>query len=158
MNADNLSPYVGGFNDEPSTEEQPTVHIQLDYDTAYNVMLDGLMNEASIEPMTEETFAYNATNLLHLLIDASEDSRNSDNPSLPTYKEIDTEAQRLYYKGANKGAVNGRRQWLDVSEEIRVRYRDNAFRSLTNPDNSAHPPVWYDQEMICTTSLNNPNL
>lgn len=63
---------AGGYTyDEPEINGQPDVVIALPFDEAYDVLLDGLANEASVEPITEATFKLVAYNLLHLLIDAS---------------------------------------------------------------------------------------
>jgi hypothetical protein len=56
----------------PVIEGQPDVAIELTYAEAYDVLLDGIMNEATIEPITAETYPLLAENLLGLLIDASE--------------------------------------------------------------------------------------
>jgi hypothetical protein len=62
----------GGYNyEEPDATGQPDVAISLPFAEAYDVLLDGIMNEATIEPITEPTFKLLAYNLLHLLIDAS---------------------------------------------------------------------------------------
>lgn len=63
----------GGYiYDAPDITGRPDVAITLPFDEAYDVLLDGIMNEATIEPLTEPTFKLLAYNLLHLLIDASD--------------------------------------------------------------------------------------
>ncbi|XKH58533.1 hypothetical protein LG293_15890 (plasmid) [Citricoccus nitrophenolicus] len=65
----------GGYEyEDPETDGQPDVAINLPFADAFDVLLDGLQSEASIQPLTAETFRLNAYNLLHLLIDASADS------------------------------------------------------------------------------------
>lgn len=125
------SPYVGQFSTNPDDEEQPTVHIHLDYDTAFNVLRNGLHNEADNAPMTTDTSNANATNLLRLLMDASKANRESDHPTQPTQKEIEEEAMRLW----NKGAVNGTWNWHQIKEDTRTRFRQMALDNLTNPKN-----------------------
>lgn len=62
----------GGYEyAEPEITGKPDVVIALPFDEAYDVLLDGITNEASVEPLTEATFKLVAYNLLHLLIDAA---------------------------------------------------------------------------------------
>jgi hypothetical protein len=72
----------GGYiYEEPEVTGQPDVSISLPFDEAYDVLLDGITNEATIEPITEPTFKQLAYELLHLLIDASneaDESRSAD--------------------------------------------------------------------------------
>jgi hypothetical protein len=66
----------GGYEyDEPATTGKPDVHIALSYEDAFDILLDGIESEATVEPLTAETFKALAANLLGLLIDASEDAR-----------------------------------------------------------------------------------
>lgn len=53
--------------------DQPDVLIRLPYDAAWNVVIDGLVNHASMEQLTPERFGELARGLLGLLTDASED-------------------------------------------------------------------------------------
>lgn len=63
----------GGYIcDEPDLTGHPDVAIAMPYAEAYDVILDGIMNAATIEPITEPTFKLLAQDLLGLLIDASE--------------------------------------------------------------------------------------
>lgn len=61
--------------DEPETTGKPHVNVSLTYEDAYGILLDGIQSEATVEPLTVETFKALAENLLGLLIDASEDAR-----------------------------------------------------------------------------------
>ena len=63
----------GGYTyEEPDATGHPDVVITLPYAEAYDVVLDGIMNAATVEPITEATFKLLAENLLGLLIDASD--------------------------------------------------------------------------------------
>lgn len=65
----------GGYTyDEPDLAGHPDVAIALPYAEAYDVILDGIMNAATVEPITDATFKLLAENLLGLLIDASDGS------------------------------------------------------------------------------------
>lgn len=65
---------TGGYEyEEPEIEGKPDVTINLSYPEAYDIILDALKNEASIEPLDATTFQCNAENILNLLIDASHD-------------------------------------------------------------------------------------
>jgi hypothetical protein len=79
--AEEISPMTGkittpgGYTyDEPDITGQPDVVITLPYAEAYDVILDGIMNAATLEPITAETFKGLAQDLLGLLIDASEET------------------------------------------------------------------------------------
>lgn len=73
----------GGYvYDEPDLTGRPDVTIALPYAEAYDVLLDGIMGSASIEPITEATFKLLAENLLGLLIDASDGIDDDDEDSL----------------------------------------------------------------------------
>ena len=66
----------GGYSYvKPTIKGRPDVNIALTYEEAYDIVLDGLNAEASIEPITPETFELLAENLLGLLIDSSDDIR-----------------------------------------------------------------------------------
>lgn len=58
--------------EETVTSGRPDVSISLTYADAYDILLDGIQNEASIEPLAPHTFKALAENLLGLLIDANE--------------------------------------------------------------------------------------
>lgn len=65
---------TGGYNyEEVNLEGREDVVINLSYADAYDIILDALRNEASLEPLDATTFPVNAENILGLLIDASED-------------------------------------------------------------------------------------
>lgn len=69
----------GGYSYvKPTTKGKPDVNIALTYEEAYDIVLDGLKAEASIEPITPETFDILAENLLGLLIDSSDDIKTGD--------------------------------------------------------------------------------
>lgn len=64
---------TGGYDYEaPNLEGREDVAINLSYADAYDIILDALRNEASLEPLDATTFQANAENILGLLIDASE--------------------------------------------------------------------------------------
>jgi hypothetical protein len=67
---------TGGYDyEEPNLEGRGDVAINLSYAEAYDIILDALRNEASLQPLDETTFQANAENILGLLIDAaSEDN------------------------------------------------------------------------------------
>lgn len=63
----------GGYTyDEPKVTGLPDVSINLPFDVAYEVLLDALECNVTIEPLTPPTFKLLAYNLLHTLIDESE--------------------------------------------------------------------------------------
>lgn len=63
----------GGYTyDEPDLTGHPDVSINMTYVEAYDTILDGIMSNASIEPITEATFKALAVDLLGLLIDSAE--------------------------------------------------------------------------------------
>lgn len=63
----------GGYTyDEPDLTGHPDVSISLPYTEAYDIILDGIMSNASIEPITEATFKALAVDLLGLLIESAE--------------------------------------------------------------------------------------
>ena len=64
---------TGGYEyEEPNLEGREDVVLHLSYAEAYDIILDALRNEASIEALDETTFQGNAESILGLLIDASE--------------------------------------------------------------------------------------
>jgi hypothetical protein len=70
----------GGYEyDEANLEGRGDVVIKLPYAEAYNIILDALQSEASIEPLNSATFAGNTEAILGLLIDASSESHDEDN-------------------------------------------------------------------------------
>jgi hypothetical protein len=70
----------GGYTyEEPEITGQPDVVISLPFAEAYDVILDGIINEASIEPITAPTFKMLAYELLHLLVDASATATGEEN-------------------------------------------------------------------------------
>jgi hypothetical protein len=69
----------GGYTyDEPDITGHPDVVIDLPYAEAYDVILDGIMNAATLEPITEATLKGLAVDLLGLLIDASDGTGNDE--------------------------------------------------------------------------------
>lgn len=64
---------TGGYEyEDTNLEGKEDVVINLPYAEAYDIILDALRNEASLEPFDATTFPVNAENILGLLIDASE--------------------------------------------------------------------------------------
>lgn len=64
---------TGGYEyEDTNLEGKEDVVINLPYAEAYDIILDALRNEASLEPLDATTFPVNAENILGLLIDASE--------------------------------------------------------------------------------------
>lgn len=53
--------------------DQPDVLIRMPYAAAWDVFIDGLVNDASMHPLTPESFGRLAEDLLGLLTDASAD-------------------------------------------------------------------------------------
>lgn len=63
----------GGYEyEEPVVTGHPDVSINMAYAVAYDILLDGITNAATIEPITEATFKALAVDLLGLLIDETE--------------------------------------------------------------------------------------
>lgn len=64
----------GGYlYEEPQVTGRPSVAIDLPFEDAYDIILDGLQSAATIEPITPPTFKLLAATLLDLLMDESED-------------------------------------------------------------------------------------
>lgn len=62
----------GGYEYEEPNLDQPDINIALSYASAYDIILDAIQNDASIEPITPPTFPYLAQSILDLLVDAME--------------------------------------------------------------------------------------
>lgn len=56
----------------------PPVEISLDFEEAWDVVVDGLVNQATLGPLTSDRFAELAEDIIHLLIDASEDAEDEE--------------------------------------------------------------------------------
>lgn len=70
----------GGYEyEEADLEGKGDIAIKLPYAEAYNIILDALRMEASIEPLTEKTFQGNAEAILGLLIDVAQDETDEAN-------------------------------------------------------------------------------
>lgn len=64
--------------DEPVLAGEPDVDIQLSYADAFDVVLDAIESEASIEPLTPPTFKVLAAQVLSALVDTSDESSEKD--------------------------------------------------------------------------------
>lgn len=117
MEAKNLSRIIttpAGYQYEATDfVGKPYVSFSLTYEYIYEIILDGLQCEASLEPITAPTFWGISENFIHLLIDAYEDelSQNEDDKPLMTLLDLDAEEKppihvEIPFKNAHEAIMN----------------------------------------------------
>lgn len=85
----------------PDIDNQPDIGIVLSYDDIYNILLDGIINESTIEPLTPSTYLCLVTNLIGILIDTDDDDTlDSDMEGIIIRERENTIARILSIEGA----------------------------------------------------------